>query len=523
MVSVRSDGPGRVSISNSGGTSVEVSPGTSVKVTATPDEDCRFVGWFKEGSDTPVSSDEVYIFTANNDVSLVAKFVDDSNGADSVEIDLSPSGSINGYDYVDLGLSISWATYNVGANSIVEIGEFYAWGETTPYNNMTYANYSWSHFPCSPDLVIASIYDAATVNWGNQWRMPTYEEQQELVNGCEWIWVENIDNSNISGYVGISLKNKKCIFLPASGYKSHNDYEQPSKTDAIYWSSTSTGGWGKLGLQAGSTAHCIEFVPKRDNPVTWGIWAMGKGATIRPVVGAPNDYFPDPSNNIIDEYETSRQGFTVNGKIGGYTYVDMGLPSGTLWATYNVGAELPSEYGSHFAWGETSPKSLYDNTTYTFFDGYSDAATPMPQYTKYVWDKRCGKQDGKFVLEKTDDAATVNWGQEWCMPTKEQYEELDRYCKVWRKDVTVNGKTIIGAVVESCINGNRMYIPYAGWESGTVPNNYMHGWYWTSELSQEANYRAKQMIVKDEDYILDTSQDSGRENGLSVRAVVKKK
>ena len=67
-----------------------------------------------------------------------------------------------------------------------------------------------------------------------------------------------------------------------------------------------------------------------------------------------------------------------------------------------------------------------------------------------------------------------------------------------------------------------MYIPYAGWESGTVPNNYMHGWYWTSELSQEANYQAKQMIVKDEEYILDTSRDSGRENGLSVRAVVKK-
>ena len=516
-VSIKSLGNGSVSIENYEGNSASLPFGSEVTIIATPDEDYDFVGWFLWRAETPVSTNTVYTFTVSEDIELSAKFE-----KKSLVIDLSPSGSINGYDYVDLGLSVSWATYNVGADNIVEIGEYYAWGETAPYNNLTYVNYFWSHYPCSPDRVIASIYDAATVNWGKDWRMPTYEEQQELVNGCEWIWVENVDNSNVSGYVGVSLKNKKCIFLPASGYKSHHDYERPTETDAIYWSSTSTGEWGKLGLQAGSTANCIEFMPERNNPVTWGIWAMGKGATVRAVVGSPNDYFPDPSNNVIDETETSRQGFTVNGEIGGYTYVDMGLPSGTLWATYNVGAEMPSEYGDHFAWGETASKSLYDKDTYAFFIGYSDAVMSMPQYSKYVWDKRCGKLDGKFILEDVDDAATVNWGPEWCMPTLEQYAELDRYCKVWRKDVVVNGKTIIGAIVESCINGNRMYIPYAGWEAGAVPNSHMFGWYWTSEISEEANYRAKQMIVKDEEYILDTSQDSNRENGLSGRAVVKK-
>ena len=521
-VSVIANGNGRVTITNNGSEFAELAAGTSVAVSAIPDDNYKFKGWYVANSDTPVSTNEVYIFTLSEDVILVAKFAEPSVDIDPVEIDLNPSGSIGGYDYVDLGLSVMWATYNVGASSLEEFGEYYAWGETTPYNNFTNINYFWSHYPCSPDRVIASIYDAATVNWGDQWRMPTYEEQQELSNGCKWIWVENLDNSNVSGYVGVSLKNNKCIFLPASGYKSHHDYERPTETDAIYWSSTAVAEWGMLGFQAGTAANCIEFMPKRDNPVTWSIWAMGKGATVRAVVGAPNDYFPDPSDNVIDEAETSRQGFTVNGKIGGYTYVDMGLPSGTLWATYNVGAEMPSEYGDHFAWGETAPKSLYDKDTYAFFTGFSDGVMSMSQYSKYVWDKRCGKQDYKLILEDIDDAATVNWGPEWCMPTMEQYAELDKYCKVWRKDIVVNGKTIIGAIVESCINGNRMYIPYAGWEAGTMPNSYMHGWYWTSEVSEDANYRAKQMIVKDEEYILDTSQDSNRENGLSVRAVVKK-
>ena len=521
-VSVITAGNGSATIRNNGSESAELAAGTRVAVVATPMAGSEFSGWFVGNSETPVSTAEIYMFTLSEDIILVAKFAEPSVDIDPVEIDLNPSGSIGGYDYVDLGLSVMWATYNVGASSLEEFGEYYAWGETTPYNNFTNINYFWSHDPCSPDRAIASIYDAATVNWGDQWRMPTYEEQQELSNGCKWIWVENVNNSNVSGYVGVSLKNNKCIFLPASGYKSHHDYEQPTETDAIYWSSTATAEWGILGYQAGTAANCIEFMPKRDNPVTWSNWTMGKGATVRAVVGAPNDYFPDPSDNVIDEAETSRQGFTVNGEIGGYTYVDMGLPSGTLWATYNVGAETPSEYGDHFAWGETEPKSLYDKDTYAFFTGFSDGVMSMPQYSKYVWDKRCGKQDYKLILEDVDDAATVNWGSEWCMPTIEQYAELDKYCKVWRKDIVVNGKTIIGAIVESCINGNRMYIPYAGWEAGTIPNSYMHGWYWTAEVSEEANYRAKQMIVKDEEYILDTTQDSSRENGLSVRAVVKK-
>ena len=509
---------GQVEIKSYVGNSTTVKAGDEVTVIATPNENYDFEGWYVEGTETLVSNERVYKFTISEDTDLCAKF-----GKKAVAFDLKASGSVSGYDYVDLGLSVKWATYNIGANSIEEIGEYYAWGETTPYNKFTYNNYWWTHDPCSPDRALASLYDAATVNWSNQWRMPTYEEQEELINACEWVWVDNINGSSVSGYIGKSTKNGKCIFLPASKFASHNSYEIPTETDGVYWSATAgRGGLGDMGLQAGSTADCIVFQnPKMEYPVAWGIWNLCKGATIRPVVGTPNNYFPDPSTNVIDELETSKQGFTVNGKIDGHTYVDMGLPSRTMWATYNVGAELPSEYGEHFAWGETSPKETYSTETYKFFDGYSDAAVSRTQYTKYVYDRRFGKIDGKLILDKEDDAASVNWGEKWCMPTEEQYIELEKYCLYWRKDIEVDGKKIIGYVVESQINGNRIYFPAAGWFDRNVPNTYMSVWYWTSDLDQETNYRARAMVIAEPPLLLECT-DWSRDFGCSVRAVVKK-
>lgn len=437
--------------------------------------------------------------------------------------DLTASGSTLGYDYVDLGLSVKWATYNVGAESLTDVGEYYAWGETTPYDrNLTFINYEWLHIPCSPDCVLASIYDTATVNWGKSWRMPTSDEQDELIKNCNWVWVENLNGSSISGYVGTSKKNGKSIFLPASQYIANND--QPSSYDAVYWSSSVLSIAGRLGFSSGSTAECIKFKQLgMSNPVELTIWPMGNGATVRPVLGTPNDYFPDPSTNVIDESETDKQGFTVNGKVGSYTYVDLGLPSRTMWATYNVGAKSPGEYGDYFAWGETSPKDTYTEENYYYFAGYEDSTTAYPQYTKYVWDKKYGSTDGKYTLDASDDAASVNWGNGWCMPTAEQVEELERYCSFWRMDITVNGKTIIGCVGESNINGNRIFLPAAGWEYSTQPNSHLWVWYWTSDVSRKINARAKYMLFLEDEKRLACEDGTNRCQGLTVRAVVVKK
>ena len=105
-----------------------------------------------------------------------------------------------------------------------------------------------------------------------------------------------------------------------------------------------------------------------------------------------------------------------------HEWVDLGLPSGTLWATTNVGASKPEEYGDYFAWGETKPKSVYDWDTYKWCKG-----DDYHQLTKYCNLSNYGDNgfvDNKTELDPGDDAAYVNWGSKWRMPSLEQMQEL---------------------------------------------------------------------------------------------------
>lgn len=122
-----------------------------------------------------------------------------------------------------------------------------------------------------------------------------------------------------------------------------------------------------------------------------------------------------------DKDKTSSNGGSSVYKSGtqdGHDYVDLGLPSGTKWATCNVGATKPEEVGNFYAWGEVEPKDNYDCSTYKY--GYSDCTV-----TKY---KIGYNEDNKRVLDLEDDAAYVNWGGKWRMPTKAQFEELVSQC-----------------------------------------------------------------------------------------------
>ena len=94
-----------------------------------------------------------------------------------------------------------------------------------------------------------------------------------------------------------------------------------------------------------------------------------------------------------------------------HEYVDLGLPSGTLWATCNIGASIPEDMGDYFAWGETAPKEKYDMDNYKWYDSSSD------KLTKYCTDDKYGTVDNKTELLPEDDAAYVNWGPMWRMPT----------------------------------------------------------------------------------------------------------
>ena len=161
------------------------------------------------------------------------------------------SGMENGHEWVDLGLSVKWATCNVGASKPSDYGNLYAWGETSPKDKYEWDNYrfrtrgnSWDnvkfskyvkdskHGSVDNQTMLSLADDAARQNWGGNWRMPTYDELQEIWDKCEWKWSEQ---NGIKGYSVTSKVNGKSIFFPAAGY---NNYSSTVGNEVNLWCST---------------------------------------------------------------------------------------------------------------------------------------------------------------------------------------------------------------------------------------------------------------------------------------------
>ena len=128
------------------------------------------------------------------------------------------------HEFVDLGLSVKWATCNVGASSPEEFGDYFAWGETVPKTTYCWSTYKW----CKGN------HDAAYENWGSHWRMPTKAEMEELRSNCTWTWVPDYEGSGVSGRIIIGPNGNK-IFLPAAGGRwGSNLYAEGA--GGFYWS-----------------------------------------------------------------------------------------------------------------------------------------------------------------------------------------------------------------------------------------------------------------------------------------------
>ena len=156
-----------------------------------------------------------------------------------------------------------------------------------------------------------------------------------------------------------------------------------------------------------------------------------------------------------------------------HEYVDLGLPSGVKWATCNVGASSPEDYGDYYAWGETETKSNYDWSTYKWCKG-SDYTM-----TKYCTNSSYGTVDNKKVLDPEDDVAHVKWGGSWRMPTDAELTELREKCTwTW---TTQSG--IRGYKVTSKSNGKSIFLPAAGYRVDSLLYSAgSGGYYWSSSL-----------------------------------------
>lgn len=201
---------------------------------------------------------------------------------------------------------------------------------------------------------------------------------------------------------------------------------------------------------------------------------------------------------------------TVSGKIGKHDYVDLGLPSGVLWATCNIGAKTPVGTGDFFAWGETKKKKEYNWNTYKWSEitkngTYTDAnGKEKPAYKK-IQTKYCANSyieyEGKKYVKKgaimdsmntllpVDDAAAVHWGDRWRIPTIEEIEELIEWCD-WLWVPNYNKTGIAGIMGVSKINEAFIFFPAAGFMFNKNHNDEgKFGAYWSSNLVKNVDFR----------------------------------
>ncbi|MBQ9651451.1 MAG: hypothetical protein IJV13_04470 [Prevotella sp.] len=209
----------------------------------------------------------------------------------------------------------------------------------------------------------------------------------------------------------------------------------------------------------------------------------------------------DHLNEYIDEISAAT-----------HEYVDLGLSTGTLWATTNIGATNPEDYGDYFAWGETETnKSSYTWTTYKWRDSSSG------QLTKYCTESSYGTVDNKTVLDLEDDAAYKNWGSDWRMPTLEELNELIDECS-W-EFMQVNG--VKGYKVSGTKPGytdRYIFLPAGGYKNSSYNNpNNEHGGYWLSTLNVEYCYNGMDLYFKS--YFHNPDGNGERYNGQPIRPV----
>lgn len=218
--------------------------------------------------------------------------------------------------------------------------------------------------------------------------------------------------------------------------------------------------------------------------------------------GQRQDYPSENVDSIVFYEKTVEDDVSAPGEA-----IDLGLPSGLKWASCNVGASSPEEYGGYFAWGEIEEKSDYSWDTYKWCKGSSNSMT------KYCINSNYGTVDNKTILDPEDDVAHVKWGGNWRMPTLDEIKEFVYYCS--RKWTTYNG---VNGLLFTGPNGNSIFIPTAGCRVGTeVKHRDLYGNILSASLYSNNNELMYTLNFSN-DYV---SWDDcyGRGTGRSVRPV----
>lgn len=438
---------------------------------------------------------------------------------------------------VDLGVpsGVKWASFNLGASSPEEYGDYYAWGEIEPYYSSLdplswkegkEAGYAWASYKWSDGsdtsltkyntlssygntvdnkTVLDPENDAAHAALGGKWRMPTDAEWAELLYYTTWEWTDDYNGSGVAGWIFTSnvegYKDKR-IFLPAAGigYNTHissiGSYgyylssslrpDYPYRAWFVYFSSNDvyrSNYIRRYGGQSVRPVYCedpaagvIGIALDRSSASLFvgeilGIQAMfNAGAINRDVQWSSSNTAVatvDYAGNVT-AVSVGSATITARTVFGGFTatctitvqelgeWVDLGLS--VKWASFNLGASSPEEYGDYYAWGETEPKDVYNWSTYRWCNGSETSLT------KYNTNSSYGIVDNKTELDPEDDAAHVALGGKWRMPTDAEWTELRENC-TWEWTDNYYGTGVAGWIVTSNVEGykdKRIFLPAAG-------------------------------------------------------------
>lgn len=185
--------------------------------------------------------------------------------------------------------------------------------------------------------------------------------------------------------------------------------------------------------------------------------------------------------------------------------VDLGLPSCTLWASCNIGATSPEEFGDYYSWGETEPKASYKLEEYRHFKAGQENVMAI---------RRAFADLGKDIAGTQYDVAHVKWGEEWQMPSLGQFQELEQNC-VWE---WTSVHEVVGYKITSKTNGNSIFLPAAGSKASQRTSNIgVYGLYWSSTVAYDGPSGGCNLLIqKGSDR---RRQTSSRALGYTVRAV----
>ena len=343
---------------------------------------------------------------------------------------------------VDLGLPSGtlWAAGNIGAELPWETGKYFAWGETIGYteDNVNSGKRSFNSAGYTASIISGDLtleHDAAHVNLGGNWQIPTTDYYQELIDNCIYSFYSNYRGTGVTCAVFKSMVNGNELVIPCTGY--YNGITKLSDDYAYCWSSS----WSS------------SSAAKR-----------GYGSNTFTATSTSNRYYGMNVRSIVPGTRTPGSG---TGTENNHKYVDLGLPSGLKWATCNVGATSPEEYGLYFAWGET--------TGYTT----KQVTSGVRAFSKDVYNSGpAASISTDLTLEQ--DAARANLGGNWRMPNKDDYQELFDNCNVtWVSNYKEKGVT--GRLFISNINGNMLFFPAAGTGNNSSVNNIgSTGYYWSA-------------------------------------------